>query len=156
MSMKLSISMVEYQTIQVFKLRGYLAQLEVYKFKRLIEKAFTEGRRYLVVDMRDVEFIDSAGIATLIFLRKESMRMGGSPALVIPAGSGIRKVLDSANLAGFMPIHDKPEDALNEVIGMLPGHGPAAGDVADRIRQLSERLASLEQRIGQDRNPTQI
>ncbi len=155
MSMRLRISHIECQSVQIMTLHGYLAQLEVYKLKRMIEEAIQDGRRYIVIDLRQVDFIDSAGIGVLLHLRKECAQAQGRSALVVRQPSGVSNVLTSANLFSIFCVHARPEDALEE---MLTTTGIAGGAVAEglaaQIQQLTERLFQLEQRLGIEHNHT--
>jgi anti-anti-sigma factor len=49
--------------------------------------ALASGGGSLVLDLTDVEFIDSSGLGVLIGLQRESQRLHGQLVLVAPGGS---------------------------------------------------------------------
>ena len=68
-------------------------------------EALTEDTRELLVDLRDVSFIDSSGLRFLIGLWMRSRREDFE--LSILQGSGhVRRILDVAGLERFLPIVD--------------------------------------------------
>lgn len=112
MGFQLSISAVDYGAARVIKLEGFLAQLEIYSFKRAVEQALNEGKWVIIADVERVNFIDSAGIASLIYMRKESIQRHAVSVLIAPPGSSVRKILDSTNLGNFMQIVATREEAF--------------------------------------------
>lgn len=112
MGFQLTISSADYGPVRVFKLSGYLAQLEVYRFKRAVEHALHDGKRAIIANLEQVEFVDSAGIASLIHMRKEGNRAGIATVLVLKRNSGVCKVLTATNLGDFMQISFKMDEAL--------------------------------------------
>lgn len=112
MSIQLAISSVDYGPARVFKLSGYLAQLEIYRFKRAIEHALLDGKRAIVANLEDIEFIDSAGISSLIHMRKEGNRAGARAVVVLRPNSGIRKVIAATNLGDFIQVYSSELEAL--------------------------------------------
>lgn len=112
MSLLLTIVSIDYGDARVFTLEGFLAQLEIYRFKRAVEQALNDGKRVIVADVEKVDFIDSAGIASLIYMRKEAIQMRAQAVLIVSPGSKVRKILDSTNLGSFMQIFSTKAEAF--------------------------------------------
>ena len=53
-------------------------------------EALTEDTRELLVDLRDVSFIDSSGIEALCAARRDAERSGGSVVLRAPSAAVVR------------------------------------------------------------------
>ena len=69
-----------------------------------IESA-TESGETLVVDLRDVSFMDSPGLGTLIFCDRRQRDRGGRLVIKNPAGP-VRDLLDVVRLADVLEVED--------------------------------------------------
>lgn len=67
----------------------------------------------IVVDLSDVGFMDSSGIATLVQGLKEARPFGGDLLLAAPNETVLR-VLKLANLTKLFRVHETVEEALAE------------------------------------------
>ncbi len=65
----------------------------------------------LVLDMSDVEFIDSSGLGVLIGLQRESDRMSGRLAIVSPRGSA-QQIFALTRTESFFTLVADREDGL--------------------------------------------
>ena len=65
----------------------------------------------IVVDLSDVGFMDSSGIATLVQGLKEARPFGGKFLLAAPTETVLR-VLQLANLTELFGVHETVEEAL--------------------------------------------
>lgn len=75
-----------------------------------------DGRKIVAMDIRAVPFIDSAGLALIVQLRKQ-FAPGCVLALVIKKGSQPERVLNLGRFDSFLPIHH----SLEAVRATLPG-----------------------------------
>jgi anti-anti-sigma factor len=74
-------------------------------FKQAVAEALSDGTHELLVDLRDLAFIDSSGLRFLIAVWMESRRDGFD--LSVLQGTGhVRRVLDIAGLERVLPIAD--------------------------------------------------
>lgn len=77
----------------------------------------------LVVDLRDLEFIDSTGIRLLLTLVQHRVR-GGTVTLVRPRAGVARKALDLVGLCRVIPtVDDLPEALRRRPNAVEPGAG---------------------------------
>ena len=68
-------------------------------------------KRHLIVDMHEVEYIDSSGIASLVEAFQESRKRGTRFSLVAVSPPALR-VFELARLDKVFTIHARLEDAL--------------------------------------------
>jgi anti-anti-sigma factor len=54
---------------------------------------------HLVLDLRGLEFVDSAGLAALVRLEREARAGGGGLSCLVAPGGHVRRVLDVTRLA---------------------------------------------------------
>ncbi|MFJ6788239.1 STAS domain-containing protein [Streptomyces angustmyceticus] len=69
------------------------------------------GRRFLVLDLRAVPFMDSSGLNIIIRASNEAKRLDGSLHLAAVSDVVLR-LLDLTGISVTTPVHESPEDAL--------------------------------------------
>lgn len=84
MSLRLTGEPID-QEIDVVEVHGDLDLATAPTLKRRLRNAIDEGWRRVVVDLTDVTFIDSSGIAALVFARRRLESSGGAIAIVAPS-----------------------------------------------------------------------
>lgn len=158
MSQTLQIQIHQNQPLAIVILKGVLARLDVYKLKKEIEDSIANHNRFLIVDLREVTFIDSAGIGVLCQIRPELMRQGGRIVLIRPTHADVIYSLESASIDKVFEIFDEHEEAfdslnhkfnlglrsLQEFFGQLDNDNKLDSGVVD---QLNGRLDNLEKRF---------
>ena len=73
----------------------------------------THLSRCVVIDLREVDFIDSRGLQTLVHTRDELGTQGIVPYLVMRDGSAARRLFSITHLEEEFPIHRRVGDALS-------------------------------------------
>ena len=96
----------EFDAYTAFELRRHLA---LYPSGRFV---------HVVMDLRKLGFVDSAGIAVLVALSKQAAARHGTLRLVIPENHLLVK-LRRMGLVKLWPIHEDVESAL-DAVGRLP------------------------------------
>ena len=71
----------------------------------LAELSAAPGGRQ-VVDLRGVEFIDSAGLGLLLLLREEAEKNGRNLSLRIPNDGQVKQMLDVSHFQSLIPIEN--------------------------------------------------
>jgi anti-anti-sigma factor len=84
-------------------IRGRLTFAQNGEFRRVVE-ALTEVEGEVVLDLAEVEFIDSAGLGMLLVARDTVLRGNGRLALR-HAGGQVGRMLDLAKFGDFFAIH---------------------------------------------------
>jgi len=79
-------------------------------------KLVSGGRKYLVVDLSGVEYMDSTGLGTLVGLHKR-LREAGGQVLIAGAQPRVRKIFDITGLTQVFRMHEDVSAALKEVRG---------------------------------------
>jgi anti-sigma B factor antagonist len=81
--------------------------------------------RQIIVDLEDLEFIDSSGLAALVRARKHARHAGGDLLLAAPQQQVLR-VLVLTRLLDAFPVHACVEEALGSVGRWRPAAARAA------------------------------
>lgn len=76
-----------------------------------LTKAVDSGQGNMIIDLREVSFLDSTGLGILVKCLKQAKTAGGSLRLVV-SSEKIRKIFDITGLDAAMPIFDTVEAAL--------------------------------------------
>jgi anti-anti-sigma factor len=84
-------------------LNGRLAQLDVKRFRSEVEKLISRGFREIEVDLRDLQYIDSGGVAELVPIYQSVQQRNGSLRIINPRRL-IRHILVSAHLTDLIEI----------------------------------------------------
>ncbi|MBS1253396.1 MAG: Anti-sigma-B factor antagonist [Anaerolineales bacterium] len=95
----------------VVKLEGRLDANSADEAKTTLKNAAAAGETHLVVDMADVNFIDSSGLSALVSGFKAAREQGGTLALV-NVGPQIEMALKLTRLNRVFAIYDDVESAL--------------------------------------------
>jgi anti-anti-sigma factor len=152
MEQTVSFELENHSPLAVLHLNGYLAQLEVYKFKAQVEKLAAEFR-YMIFDMDHLAFIDSAGIGALVQIRAELLKFGGALVLAAPNSPHVKSAFNSSQLGRVIPCFVNVEDArqfLAEKFGLknaTPEDELAGQEIVGILHQILDRLGSIEGRL---------
>lgn len=74
-----------------------------------LDAAVSAGHTRIAVDLRDVSFMDSTGLRSLITVDRRLNELNGALALVAPGGAA-RRLLEVAGVTGVLRIVDSIED----------------------------------------------
>ena len=83
---------------------------------RLIEQLLNEGHRKILLNLSDMEYIDSNGLGELVQSLKTSKRLGASLRLLKPQDR-VRKTLRLTNLLPMFSVYDSEAEALKGFAG---------------------------------------
>jgi len=89
-----------------------------------IQSLIVAGAANVVLDLTSVTRLDSSGLGTLVGNSKSITSLGGVLSLV-GAGEGIRRMLEITSLAKYFRIHDRVEEALDELEACGAGRAPS-------------------------------
>ena len=78
---------------------------------RLIEQLLNEGSRKILLNLSDLEYIDSNGLGELVQSLKTSKRFGASLRLLKPQDR-VKKTLKLTNLLPMFSVYDSESDAI--------------------------------------------
>lgn len=98
------------------RLEGELDLNDASRLTRLLRQALDLSPR-LIVDLTNVAFLDSTGLARLLWARNRAVNLGGTLVLV-GAGPPVRRIMDLTGVADLLPLHPDIASATATV------HGP--------------------------------
>ncbi len=78
---------------------------------RLIEQLLSEGNRKILLNLSDMEYIDSNGLGELVQSLKTSKRFGASLRLLKPQDR-VKKTLRLTNLLPMFSVYDSESEAI--------------------------------------------
>ncbi|HEY3265438.1 MAG TPA: STAS domain-containing protein [Armatimonadota bacterium] len=83
--------------------------------REAVRRLADDGVRYIIVDLREVGFIDSAGMSVLFAARKAVSEARGQCYVVSRPGAAVRRSLDTIGIERVMPHLESPDDALADL-----------------------------------------
>ena len=111
MEMDLQIEVRREEDVAVIILRGEVDAYTCARLREAMIEAIEDGGANLVVDMKNVDYIDSSGLGTLVGgLKRVSERQGA--IAVVCTNPQIRKVFDITGLVKVFPIYSSEDDAV--------------------------------------------
>jgi len=101
---------MDYQTARTgqeveFVLRGKLTTNDHKKFRDMVHGEACNNAKNVVLNMKDIEFIDSAGIGMLLYANKLGGHQGWNLVLAQPS-STVRKMVDICKLDKVIVVRD--------------------------------------------------
>lgn len=94
----------------VFKLRGSLDLATSPTVRAALSEATEKGNRHLVVDLTQLEFLDSTGLGALIGAHRRAVEHNGSLRLVVGEGP-IERLLEITGLIRIFSVYHSLDDA---------------------------------------------
>jgi anti-anti-sigma factor len=95
----------------VVHLDGRLDLVSAGETKRRLVEAVEGGQRRLVVDMADVDFVDSSGLGAIIGVLKAARQAGGDVRIARPT-SQLQSILELTMLDRVLRPYETVEEAL--------------------------------------------
>ncbi len=81
-------------------------------FKKRVTQLLEEGKVNLLVDLKEVGFVDSSGLGALVRALTSSQKDGGETKL-LHAGAQVKKLLEMTKLDSVFEIYDDEERAVS-------------------------------------------
>ena len=82
-----------------------------YKIKELVMKMLEKSVKFFVINLEQVDYIDSSGIGALIYICSTIKKMNLKLAIASVHGS-VKKVIELTKLTGYFPMANSVEEAL--------------------------------------------
>jgi anti-anti-sigma factor len=99
-------------TLCLIRVHGEIDLSNAHEVSSEIGTVMGQEARRLVVDLSDITYLDSAGVALLLRLAERLRARRRQLHLVVPRGSPVRRVLDFTGLPRVIPLEARLEDAL--------------------------------------------
>lgn len=97
----------------LFKLRGSLDLATAPTVRAALSEAAEKGSQHLIVDLTQLEFLDSTGLGVLIGAHRRAAEHGGSVRLVVSDGP-ISRLLNITGLIAVFSVYHSLEDARHD------------------------------------------
>jgi anti-sigma B factor antagonist len=80
----------------------------------VLERTLADGGRTIVLDLTDVEFIDTSGVGVMLEARRQISEKNADLAVVAPPNSPARRLLELTELIEPLAVVDSIEDTSAE------------------------------------------
>jgi anti-sigma B factor antagonist len=97
----------------VFRLRGSLDLATSPTLRAALGEAAEKGTKSIVVDLTQLEFLDSTGLGALIGAHRRAAERGGSVRLIVHDGP-IARLLNITGLIRVLAVYHTLDGALND------------------------------------------
>jgi len=104
------------EKIYIIDIIGEMDLYNAYKIKELFLKMIEKKIEFFIINLGDVEYIDSSGIGALIYITSTVRKMNLHLAITNVKGS-VKKVIELTKLTSFFPITANLDDAVKKVNG---------------------------------------
>lgn len=103
-------------TIYIIDVNGEMDLYNSYKLKELILKMMEKNIEQYIINLENVDYIDSSGIGALIYIcstiKKKNMKLQ-----IANIHGSVKKVIELTKLMGYFPIAASIEEAMTKVEG---------------------------------------
>ncbi|MBV8885459.1 MAG: STAS domain-containing protein [Chroococcidiopsidaceae cyanobacterium CP_BM_RX_35] len=98
---------------QLFRLTGLLDAFSEPTFRKVISKFIEEGPNQIVLDLSQIDFVDSSGLGALVQLTKQAQSHGGASQIVTNAR--VTQTVKLVRLEQFLALQPTVEKALENI-----------------------------------------
>jgi len=116
----MELKTIVHGNILIVRCKGNMDALTVAEFKKTVGKMIESGRKYVVLDLAGVEFLDSSGLGSMVSLLKLLRTKGGDIKLCGPNGM-VRSVLELTRFHLLFDILDTVELAVAKMSESIEG-----------------------------------
>lgn len=97
----------------IYRLRGSLDLATAPSLRAALIEAANEGKHDIIVDLTELEFLDSTGLGALIGAHRRALENGGRVRLIVREGA-ISRLLNITGLMRIFAVYASLEGALND------------------------------------------
>ena len=98
---------------QLFRLTGLLDAFSEPTFRKVIGKCIEDGPQHTILDLSQIDFIDSSGLGALVQLAKQAQSSGGTSQIVTNAR--VTQTVKLVRLEQFLSLRPSMEVALENI-----------------------------------------
>jgi anti-sigma B factor antagonist len=133
--MSIDIQQRDREGITIQDLKGRLTVGdEVSRFRDQLQKLITSGHRNIVLQMEDVDYIDSTGLGALVMAYTSMQKAGGKIKLLNLSRRGI-ELLVMTKLTTIFEVFNDEQSAINS---FFPDREIKRFDILNFVQQLKE------------------
>ncbi|MBO4438829.1 MAG: anti-sigma factor antagonist [Spirochaetaceae bacterium] len=100
--------------VYIIDVNGEMDLYNSYKLKELVMKMLEKNVQFFIINLEQVDYIDSSGIGALIYICSTVKKMNLKLSIANIHGS-VKKVIELTKLMGYFPIANSVEEALLQV-----------------------------------------
>ena len=97
--------------VYIIDVNGEMDLYNSYKLKELVMKMIEKNIKSFIINLEQVDYIDSSGIGALIYISSTIKKMNLKLSLSNIHGS-VKKVIELTKLMGYFPIANSVDEAL--------------------------------------------
>lgn len=97
--------------VYIVDVKGEMDLYNAHLLKELVDKLIAKGIMHFVINMENVEYIDSTGIGILIAICSGMKKEGAKLAIASVKGS-VKKVIELTKMTNFFPLANTLEEAI--------------------------------------------
>jgi anti-anti-sigma factor len=110
----MKLSCEEHERLVVVSIRGELVREQIDRFEQDVEGRLQNEARDFVIDLSEVDFVDSQGLEALLQLQSRCAEQLGQVRLV-NCHENVRQILHVTRLNRRFDRHDSVEDAIKSL-----------------------------------------
>ena len=107
----MEIATQEYKRVAVMSVSGRVDSSTAPELESQLSQVVDGGRHHIVLDLKDVEYMSSAGLRAMVSTLKKVKRVNGDLRLANPSAR-VEEVLRLAGLTSIFSIHSTQEEAV--------------------------------------------
>jgi anti-sigma B factor antagonist len=108
----MDVTSTQYKRCDVVAASGRIDSQTAPRLEAALQEIMDAGRYNIVLDMRDVDFVSSAGLRVMIAVQKTCKKWNRGELVLVNVPQRIHETLD---LAGFVPLFDIYDDMVEAV-----------------------------------------
>lgn len=112
----MELKMRKNKDVFIIDVSGEMDLYNSYKLKELVMKMMERQVKSVVINMEEVEYIDSSGIGALIHIYS-TMKKASCQLYITNIHGSVKKVIELTKLMGYFPITNSLEEALQKLEG---------------------------------------
>lgn len=98
---------------QLFRLTGLLDAFSEPTFRKVLGSKIDEGTKQIILDLSQIDFVDSSGLGALVQLAKQAQEANGT--LQIVANARVTQTVKLVRLEKFLSLQPNVEAALEKI-----------------------------------------
>ena len=107
----MEIATQEYKRVAVMSVSGRVDSSTAPELESQLTQVVDGGQHHIVLDLKDVEYMSSAGLRAMVSTLKKVKRVNGDLRLANPSAR-VEEVLRLAGLTSIFSIHSTQEEAV--------------------------------------------
>lgn len=116
MTLLATLELDERQGVTVASISGEIDLSDAGELQATISDAVPNHAAGLVIDLREVTYLDSAGVALLFELARRVARRQQQLGIVVPREAPVREILHLSGAADSLALHAALDEALERII----------------------------------------